>query len=112
MITEKILSQISPSETTIVTAYRFLETSGSAIIKTFTICNTSNFQSTFDLYISNDDDQFDNANAIYVNCVVESKQTVKIDGFWAIGSTGGSIGFKSSLANSLTLTICGAERTG
>lgn len=107
---EKLLGQVRENSTNDAAVYT-LPASTTAVIKSIVICNQSGGYASFRLYADNSDTTYTQSNALYYDVGLNANETLQIDTYYALSTAGGSIGYRSSVANALTCTIFGVEIT-
>lgn len=109
-LAEKQLSQSRPAGTIAVSIYS-PGASTTAIIKNITVCNTTNTQAKFRVFIDDSGTTYDESTAIFWDSPIKGNTTVSITSFWAMNNSSGNFAVRTDTANALTFTISGAEIT-
>ena len=106
---EKQLGQARENSTNAVSVYS--PTSGTTVIKSIFLANTSGADATFRLFVDDDGTTYDQSTAIAYDVDILADQMVEIDCFIAMNNTSGNFAYRSSVANAITITLFGAEIT-
>lgn len=107
---EKQLGQLRPANTSAASVYS-PGAGVTAIVKTITICNTTNAPAELSIFLDDDGTDYDEDTALFFENQLAAKSTMIIEGFWAMNNSAGNLGVQTSVANALTFTVCGAEVT-
>ena len=108
--TYKQLAQARENSTNTATVYT-VPASTDTIVRTIIVCNTSEAVANVEIYIDDNGSTYDETTAIVWNGDVPEHGTLQMDGFYAMGTAGGTVGYRSSVANALTITLFGLEMT-
>ena len=106
---EKQLGQSRPSGTTAASIYS--PSSGTAIIKTIIVCNTTASAAAFRIFVDDDGTTYDETTALFWDVSVNGYETVEIDTFAAMNNTAGNMAVRTDTSLALTFTVFGAEIT-
>tara|TARA_R110000772_G_scaffold76180_2_gene164777 strand:+ start:805 stop:1149 length:345 start_codon:yes stop_codon:yes gene_type:complete len=107
---EKLLGQARENSTNAVNVYT-LAANTTVIIKAIILCNQTGGAVTFRVFADADGTTYDQSTAIQYDVALAANTTLVLDFFTALSTTGGSIGYRSSVANAVTITLFGAEVT-
>ena len=106
---ESQLGQARENSTNAVSVYS--PTSGTSIIKTIFLANTSGADATFRLFVDDDGTTYTEVTAIAWDVDILANQMIEIDCFIAMDNASGNFAYRSSVANAITITLFGAEVT-
>ena len=81
------------------------------IIKSVTIANTSGEQASYRLFKDNDGSTYDESTALAWDELLAANSSVQRDVHWVIDNVNGNFAYRSSVANALTITVDGFEKT-
>jgi len=107
---EKQLGQARENSTNAVSVYS-PGASTTAIIKSIVVCNQSGAAATFRIFLDDDGTTFDQTTALYYDVTIAADTTIQIDTFWPMDTDAGALGYRSSVANAITITLFGVEIT-
>ena len=105
---EKLLAQKRENTTGAVSVFS-PEAGVTAVIKTIMIANTSGAAATVRVFIDDDGSIFDESTALIWDKSIATGDFLQITGFFAMDDSTGNLGYRSSVANSLVITVFGAE---
>ena len=107
---EKQLAQARENSTNAVTVYsRPADTT--SIVKTLIVCNTSGAACTYRLFFDDNGNTYDESTALVWDQTLSANETIIIDTFLAMATASGTIGYRNSVANAITITLFGSEIT-
>ena len=101
-----ILAQTNPSGTSAVTAYT-KPTQYPVTIVGIAVCNTTNSNVTYSIYVSPTGTTYDTTTAIVYSYLLLANDSDFIEFPFTLNVNGGTIGVKSSSANAINYTIIG-----
>lgn len=107
---EKQLGQRRDNDTSTHSVYS-PGASTTAIIKTITLCNTTNSDALIRIFIDDDGTTYDESTAIVYDVTVDANSFLQIDGFYPMNDSGGNLAYQQGTANAITITVFGAEVT-
>ena len=105
---EKQLAQSRPLTSSSVSVYS-PSASTRGILKSMMICNVSNVDASFSMFIDNNGSDRTVSTAIYYNAPISANDTVNAEIFQVIDTSAGSVGIQSSPDGAITFTLSGAE---
>lgn len=109
-IQEKQLGQARENSTNAVSVYS-PDPSVTAIIKSVVICNQTATDETFRLFVDDDGTTYSQSTALFYDVPIEANTTIELQVYWTMNNSSGNIAYRSSTANSITITVFGAEIT-
>lgn len=107
---EKQLGQSCPTDSTAVSIYS-PGASTTAIISTIHICNTSNENKKYSIFLDDDGTTYDETTALYYEVDIEKKSTHQIQTHLGMNNSSGNLTVQANSGNSLTFTVHGVEVT-
>lgn len=108
-ITEKQLGQNRPpTGGTAVSNYS--PASGTAIIKSIVVCNTSGAAATYSIFLDDDGTTYDQTTAVFFDVPIDADDTHLLQVYWPLDSAG-NLATEASVNNAVTFTSLGMEIT-
>lgn len=107
---EKNLAQARENTTNAVTVYS-RPASTTSIIKTIIVCNQSGAAATYRLFYDDNGSTYDESTALVWDAPVPADGSIILNLFLAMATASGTIGYRSSVANAITISLFGSEIT-
>ena len=107
---EKQLGQLRPVNTTAASLYS-PAANLTGIAKNLIVCNLTNTQTTFRVFVDDDGTTFDESTALFFDVPLLGNTTVLIDMYAAMNNSSGNFAVQTGTANALNFTLFGAELT-
>ena len=104
----KVLAQLTPAVTSVVTAYT-LPANTEVEIREIAVVNVANQDRDYEFHLDNDGSTYNNTTIIGEGSVVRDLDGDRILSI-TMDNEGGTVGVSTSVANDLTFTIWGVER--
>lgn len=80
-----------------------------ALIRTIVIANTTDSPVLYRLFIDDDGTTYDESTALDWDVQIPANGKAQIDGYFPMNNSSGNLAYRSSVANTLTITVFGAE---
>lgn len=105
-IAEQTLGQSRPSDTTAVSI--FSPTTENVIIKAIVVCNTTDTEATFRIFLDDDGTTYDESTALFWDATIAGNKTVQIDTYYAMNNVDGNLAVRTGTNSAITFTVFGA----
>ena len=109
-LTYKLLGQARENSTNAVSVYS-PSASTETIIKTIVVANTTSSAATFRMFVDDNGTTYDESTALAFDMDISANSVVQFDGEYIMNDSNGNFAYRSSVANALTITLFGMERT-
>lgn len=81
------------------------------IIKTIVLTNTTTSDVTFRLFMDDDGTTYDESTTLAWDMPLDANSVVQFDGDYLMNNSAGNFAYRSFLANAITITLFGLEKT-